>query len=141
MAKLRWTGQYKRQYSICYAIPYLVTPSSLFPLAVLIFPLVVLVYSLVALIYQLVVLVSSFICQIVVLVSSFIFLLVVLVCPHVVSVCPLVALPWSFVCQLIVLVVLSVGPFITDCELSLFVILFKVTYTLFYHKWLQQHNR
>ena len=130
MAKLRWTGQYKRQYSICYAIPYLVTPSSLFPLAVLIFPLVVLVYSLVALI-----------CQLVVLVSSFIVLLVVLVCPHVVSVCPLVALPWSFVCQLIVLVVLSVGPFITDCELSLFVILFKVTYTLFYHKWLQQHNR
>ena len=130
MAKLRWTGQYKRQYSICYAIPYLVTPSSLFPLAVLIFPLVVLVYSLVALI-----------CHLVVLVSSFIVLLVVLVFPHVVSVCPLVALPWSFVCQLIVLVVLSVGPFITDCELSLFVILFKGTYTLFYHEWLQQHNR
>ena len=130
MAKLRWTGQYKRQYSICYAIPYLVTPSSLFPLAVLIFPLVVLVYSLVALICQLIVLVSSFVC-----------LLVVLVCPHVVSVCLLVALGWPFVCQLIVLVVQSVSPFITDSELSLFVILFKGTYTLFYHEWLQQHNR
>ena len=96
---------------MCYGIPYLVTCSTLFPLAVLICPLVVLIYSLEVLIYQ----------------------LVVLVCPLMVSVCPLVALGWPFVSQLIVLVVLSVGVFLTDRELSLFVILSKVTYPLFYH--------
>ena len=107
---------------MCYSIPCLVTRSTLFPLAVLICPLEVLVYSLEALICQLVVLVYPFVC-----------LLVVLVCPLVVPFCPLVALRWPFVSQLIVLVVLSVSLFITDCELSLFVILFKVTYPLFYH--------
>ena len=107
---------------MCYGIPYLVTCSTLFPLAVLICPLVVLIYSLEVLIYQLVVLVYPFVC-----------LLVVLVCPLMVSVCPLVALGWPFVSQLIVLAVLSVGVFLTDRELSLFVILSKVTYPLFYH--------
>ena len=96
---------------MCYGIPYLVTHSTLFQLAVLICPLVVLVYSLEVLIYQ----------------------LVVLVYPLVVSVCPLVALHWPFKSQLIVLVVLSVGLFITDGELSLFVILSKDTCPLFYH--------
>ena len=107
---------------MCYGIPYLVICSTLFPLSVLICPLVVLIHSLEALIYQLIVLVYPFVC-----------LLVVLVCPLVVSVCSLVALPWPFVSQLIVLVVLSVGLFLTDRELSLFVILSKVTYPLFYH--------
>ena len=107
---------------MCYGIHYLVTCSTLFPLAVLICPFVVLIHSLEVLIYQLVVLVYPFVC-----------LLVVLVCPLVVSVCPLVALRRPFVSQLIVLVVLSAGIFLTDRELSLFVILSKVTYPLFYH--------
>ena len=107
---------------MCYSIPYLVNRSTLFPFAVLICPLKVFVYSLEALICQLGVFVYPFVC-----------LLVVLVCPLVASVCPLVALRWPFISQLIVLVVLFVGLFITDRELSLFVILFKVTYPLFYH--------
>ena len=97
---------------MCYGIPYLVTHSTLFQLTVLICPLVVLVYSLEVLIYQ----------------------VLVLVYPLLVSVCPLVALGWPFESQLIVLVVLSVGLFITDRELSLFVILSKVTCPLFYHR-------
>ena len=100
---------------MCYGIPYLVTRSTLFPLAVLICPLVALIHSLVALIYQLVVLVYPFVSLLVV------------------SACPLVALHWPFVSQLIVLVVLSVGIFLTDRELSLFIILSKVSYPLFYH--------